>query len=95
MDNVLQKANHSEPITRRPVAIALGIAVFGLSAMLIVDHGPWSRPRVQTAQIAMHKTTGEAARAAGASVTPTLPKSQIEPAGPGPKPGQALNPASP
>jgi hypothetical protein len=54
--------------------------------MLIVDHGPWSRQRVHPAQIAMHKTTSEAASAAGASVTPTLPKSQLEPTAPGPKP---------
>jgi hypothetical protein len=68
--------------------------VFGVLAMLIVDHGPWSRPHVQTAEVATYKTTGEAARAAGASVTPTAPKAVIEPDVPGPK-TQPNNPVMP
>jgi hypothetical protein len=86
MDKVLQNASHSRPTIQRPYVIALAVAIFGVLAMLIVDHGPWSRQRVHPAQIAMHKTTSEAASAAGASVTPTLPKSQLEPTAPGPKP---------
>jgi hypothetical protein len=45
-----------------PVVIAIAVAVFGVLAMLIVDHGPWTRPKVQTAEVASHKTTGDAAR---------------------------------
>jgi hypothetical protein len=71
-----------------PVVIALAVAFFGLLAMLIVDHGPWSRPKVQSAEVANYSTTGDAARAAGAKVTPTAPKPEIEPEMPGPKPVQ-------
>ena len=74
---------------------AIAVAVLGMLAMLIVDHGPWSAPQVQTAEVANYKTTGEAARAVGASVTPTLPKPQLEPAAPGPKPAAPANPATP
>lgn len=77
---------------RSPVAVPMAVAVFGVLAMLIVDHGPWSRPQVQTAEVATHKTTGEAARAVGATLTPT--KAAIEPASPGPK-AQPENPVMP
>jgi len=66
----------------------------GVLAMLLVDHGPWTRPKVQTAEV-NHKTTGDAARAVGAKVTPTAPKSELEPNVPGPKPAQPANPAPP
>jgi hypothetical protein len=46
------------------VVAALAVAMFGVLAMLIVDHGPWNRPNVRTAEVANHRTTGEAARAA-------------------------------
>ena len=75
-----------------PVWIALAIAIFGVLAMLIVDHGPWSRAHVQTARIARHQTTGEAARSAGAAVEPTPPRTTLEPQAPGPKPAQPANP---
>ena len=75
---------------RSPVGYALAVAVFGLLSMLIVDHGPWNRPHVQTAEA--HYA---AARAAGATVTPTLPKPELEPVAPVPKPVQPANPATP
>jgi hypothetical protein len=82
-------------ISRRgPLIASLAVAVFGVLAMLMVDHGPWSRPQVQTAEVATYKTTGEAARAVGASVTPTAPKAASEPAAPGPK-AQPNNPVMP
>jgi len=84
--------NRSERTVGSPVAIAAAVAIFGMLAMLIVDHGPWSRPTVQTAEIANYKTTGAAARAAGATVTPTSPKPELEPDAPGPKPAQPANP---
>lgn len=76
----------------RPVYIALAIAIFGILAMLLVDHGPWTRPHLQTAEVANHQTTGEAARAAGAVVAPTLPNSAIEPEPPVPKQAEPPNP---
>jgi hypothetical protein len=79
---------------RAPVAYALAIAVFGLLSMLIVDHGPWNRPHVQTAE-ARYATTRAAAGAAGATVTPTMPKSPLEPVAPVPKPVQPASPVTP
>jgi hypothetical protein len=81
--------------SRGPVVVSLAVAVFGVLAMLLVDHGPWSRPQPQTAEVATYKTTGEAARAAGARVTPTAPKAAIEPAPPEAKPAQPQNPVMP
>jgi hypothetical protein len=63
-------------------------------AMLIVDHGPWSRPHIRTAEMADYTTTGAAAQAAGATVTATAPKPQLEPIAPGPKPAQPANAAA-
>jgi hypothetical protein len=75
--------------------VALAVAIVGILAILIVDHGPWNRPQVQTAGVANYGTTGEASRAVGASVTPTAPKSELEPVAPGPKPAQPANPSTP
>ena len=89
------KRNHSARSTKLIVVIALAVAIFGVLAMLIVDHGPWSRPKVQTTEVANDKTTGEAARAAGANITPTVPKPEIEPVAPGPKPAQPAEAVAP
>jgi hypothetical protein len=62
-----------------PLVVAFAVAAFGVLAMLIVDHGPWNKPKPQTAATATYTTTGEAARAVGATVTPTEPKPAIEP----------------
>jgi hypothetical protein len=78
----------------RPAMIALAISIFGVLTMLTVDFGPWSHPKVETVDVANHKTTGEAARAAGATVVPTEPKPALEPVAPGPKPLQPANPAA-
>jgi hypothetical protein len=84
--------NHSK---RTPIMVALAVAIFGVLGMLLVDHGPWNRPNVQTAEVANYKTTGAAARAVGATVTSTEPKPELEPVAPGPKPAQPANPATP
>ncbi|WP_342727870.1 hypothetical protein AAFG07_14535 [Bradyrhizobium sp. B097] len=78
-----------------PLLIAALVAILGVLGMLMVDHGPWSKPKVQPAASANHSTTGEAARAAGAKVMPTEPKTPIEPDPPGPKPAQPANPSTP
>jgi hypothetical protein len=76
----------------RPVWVALAIAVFGILAMLLVDHGPWARPHAQDPRMAVYQTTGEAAHAVGAKVVPTAPKSELEPDPPGPKRAEPPNP---
>jgi hypothetical protein len=76
----------------RPVYVALAVAIFGILAMLLVDHGPWTRPHLQTAEVATYHTTGEAARAAGAVVAPTRPDSPLEPDQPMPKQIDPPNP---
>ena len=78
----------------QPVWVALAIAIVGLVAMLLVDHGPWSRPTPQPAEVANYHTTGAAAHAAGAQVVPTEPKPEIEPTAPGPKPAQPADPVT-
>ncbi len=78
-----------------PLLVAAVVAILGVLGMLVVDHGPWSKPKVQPAASANYSTTGEAARAAGAKVMPTEPKAPIEPAPPGPKPAQPANPIPP
>jgi hypothetical protein len=76
-----------------PLKVAIAVAVFGVLGMLIVDHGPWNKPKMQPAFMASYSSTGEAARAAGANVTPTEPKLQVEPEPPMPKPVHPVNPA--
>lgn len=74
-----------------PLKVAIGVAIFGVLGMLIVDHGPWNKPKMQPASMA--SSTGEAARAAGAEVIPTEPKLRVEPEPHVPKPVHPVNPA--
>jgi len=78
-----------------PLKIAIAVAVLGVLGMLVVDHGPWSKPKVQHPMVANYSTTGEAARAAGAQVMPTEPKLDVEPNPPMPKPVHPANTAPP
>lgn len=80
---------------RHPGVIALIVAGLTIAAMLIVDHGPWSRAKTQPAHVAMYATTGEAAHAAGAKVLPTDTRSAVEPERPGPKTSPTVNPVMP
>jgi hypothetical protein len=88
------KEDHSKRSGGKPLAAAIVIAVLGVLGMLIVDHGPWNKPKVQTAAMANYTTTGEAARAVGATVMPTEPKPPLEPVPPGPKPVHPVSPAT-
>jgi hypothetical protein len=92
--NLPQRRNLSKRGGLHPVMFAMAVAVFGVLAMLIVDHGPWSHPTVQAADVANYRTTGAAAHAAGAQVVPTEPKPVIEPTAPGPKPAQPADPVA-
>jgi hypothetical protein len=87
--------NHHHPIwtLRSPLAVAIAVAALGVFGMLLVDHGPWNKPHLQTAEV-HYPSTKAAANAVGATVTPTTPKPAIEPDVPGPKPAQPTNPAS-
>jgi hypothetical protein len=76
-----------------PLKIAIAVAIFGVLTIVIVDHGPWSKPKVQHPVVANYSTTGEAARAAGARVLPTEPRLEVEPEPPMPKPAHPINPA--
>ena len=79
-----------------PLKVAIAVAalgVLGILIVLIVDHGPWNKPKVQPAFMASYSSTGEAARAAGAKVMPTEPRLQVEPEPPMPKPIHPVNPA--
>ena len=76
------------------MTVASAVAIFGVLAMLLIDHGPWSHPHVQAAEVANYRTTGAAAHAVGAQVTPTEPKPEIEPTPPGPKPAQPADPVT-
>jgi hypothetical protein len=89
-------ATRNLPIPRihGPLAVAMAIAVFGLVAMLLVDHGPWNKPHLRTSLV-NYGTTSAAAKAVGARVTPTTPKRAIEPEAPGPKPTQPSNDVPP
>jgi hypothetical protein len=84
---------HSMWTLRSPLVIAMAVAAFGVLGMLLVDHGPWNKPHLQTAEV-HYPSTKAAAKAVGATVTPTTPKSTIEPDAPGPKPAQPANPVS-
>ena len=76
-----------------PLKVAIVVAILGVLGMLIVDHGPWNKPKAQPAFMANYSSTGEAARAAGAKVMPTESKLQVEPEPPMPKPVHPVNPA--
>lgn len=75
-----------------PVVGAMIVAGLGLLSLLLVDHGPWNRPRAQSPEV-VYTTTAAAAHAVGATVTPTAPKLRLEPVAPGPKPAQPANPS--
>jgi hypothetical protein len=52
-----------------PAAIAAALAVFGALSLLIADHGPWSKPYVESARA--HAATETAVKADGALITLT------------------------
>jgi hypothetical protein len=95
MTNDQSRENHSARSGGMPLLVAIAIAVLGVLGMLIVDHGPGNKPKVQTAAMAHYGTTGEAARAAGASVMPSEPNRRLEPDPAGPKPVHPANPETP
>jgi hypothetical protein len=69
--------------------IATVVAVMGFVGLLLVNHGPWNKPKVKNETMIQYGTT---AGAAGAAVTPTEKKPELEPVVPGPKPVQPAIP---
>ena len=86
---------HSQRHGGTPLVIACAVAAFGLLALLIIDLGPWNKPKMQPTATATYSTTGKAARAAGATITPTEPQLATEPLPAGPKPVNPVNPPRP
>jgi len=64
---------------RYSFAVLMAVAALGLIGLLLVNHGPWTKPKVQNEAMIQHGTTAGSAAAVGATVTPTD-------AVPGPKP---------
>jgi hypothetical protein len=95
MTNDHSNENHAKRRGGAPLAVAIAIAILGVLGMLVVDHGPWNKPKVQTVAMARYTTTGDAARAVGATVIATDPKPRLEPDAPGPNPIHPANPATP
>jgi hypothetical protein len=67
-----------------PLLITIAVAVLGLGSMFIFDHALWDRS-VESPLVVRYESTADAAKGAGATVTPTTPKPALEPALPGPK----------
>ena len=86
---MVQRATHQHLV---PAIIATAVALVGLSGLLLVNHGPWSKPKVKNETMIQYGTTAAAAAAVGATVTTTKPKLELEPAAPGPKPVQPAIP---
>jgi hypothetical protein len=78
-----------------PLVVACAVAAFGVLAMLVVDHGPWNKPKMKPTEMTIYSTMREAARAGGATITPTEPKLANEPLPVGPKPVNPVNPPAP
>jgi hypothetical protein len=95
MTNDQSRKNHTRRSGGMPLLVAIAVAILGVLGMLIVDHGPWNKPKVQTVAMAHESTTGEAARAAGAIAMPSEPSPRPEPDPPGPKPVHPANPETP
>jgi hypothetical protein len=89
-DSDCREASWCEKIPiHSPVIIATAVALIGLVALLLLDHGPWNKPNVKNEIMIQYGTT---ATAAGAAVTPTEQKPELEPVVPGPKPVQPAIP---
>ena len=85
--------DHSGRRGGAPLKVAIAVAVLGVLGMLIVDHGPWNKPKGQPAFMASYSSTGEAARAAGAHISRLNRSLRVEPEPPMPKPVHPVNPA--
>jgi hypothetical protein len=81
---------------RFPLAmIALAVSVVLVIAIIFQVRFRWNEAEVKPTEQAEHSTTGQAARSAGARLSPTDPKLSVEPAPAGPKPVQPADRPAP
>jgi hypothetical protein len=73
-------------------AFAASIALVCIVILTMEIRDRWHSPEIKPTTLAEHTTTGQAARDAGAMMTPTDPKLLVEPALAGPKQAQPANP---
>jgi hypothetical protein len=75
-----------------PAIIATAVAAMGLGGLLLVNHGPWNKPKVKNETMIQYGTTAASAAAAGAAVTPTAAKIGAGAGCARPEAGPACNP---
>ena len=73
-------------------AFTAAIALVCIVVLTLQIRDRWQSPEIKSADEAKHSTTGQAAREAGARVTPTDPSLSVEPTPAGPKPVQPATP---
>lgn len=78
--------------SKGPIAIALTISVISVGCLIMLVRDRWHPPQIKSAMEAQHSTTGRVARAAGATVLPTIPSLAVEPKPAGPERAQPANP---
>jgi len=76
----------------RAVIVTAAVAVVSVASLTLLVRDRWHPPEIKPAEAASRSPTGDAARAAGATILPTDPKLAIEPVAPGPKRAQPANP---
>jgi hypothetical protein len=75
--------------------ISLAVSALLVIAIIFQVRFRWNEPEVKPTAQAEHSTTGQAARSAGAQLSPTDPKLSLEPAPVGPKPVQPADRPAP
>ena len=73
-------------------AISGAIALVCIVVLTLQIRDRWHSPEIKSTMLAQHTTTGQAARQAGATMSPTDPKLMVEPDPAGPKQAQPANP---
>lgn len=77
---------------KAPVTIALAVAIVSVATLTVLVRDRWQSPEIKPAVEAQHSETGDAARAAGATVLPTDRSLTVEPKPAGPPRAQPANP---
>jgi hypothetical protein len=85
-------SEHRQQLGIRPVMAVAAIALVCVVALVFLVRDRWHSPEVKPAEQARASTTGQVARAAGATVLPTDPKLTVEPNEAGPKRAQPAIP---